>query len=182
MKVILFVGLNLRLEIPVLNSKFLRYSTTKFYSIGSISSYSMLKIKNMGNSLHDLVSILKGKSRFNSNIFSTTFFSGAYSNMLKPTSVYFVIGQSFYTLFNSFFLYDFCKAFLSKFFNNSSCLNLFNNVGVINSLLYGFGNVQQHVKASNSFVFLESVDESLFLNKMDFLSNEHFVVYKGCFF
>jgi len=62
MKIVLFIGLNLRLEIPVLNSRFLRYSNVKFFSVGPISSYSLAKIKNIGNSFYDLVNIFKGKS------------------------------------------------------------------------------------------------------------------------
>jgi len=116
------------------------------------------------------------------SVFSVGFLNGLYSNLVKPNNVYFVVGQSFYNTFNSFFIHDFCRTFFFGFFKNSGCLNLFSNVGIINSLVYGFNNVKQNTKTVSSFIFLESMDDSVLLNKMDFASKENFVVYKGCFF
>ena len=180
LKIILFVGLNLRTEIPVLNSKLLKYTNIKFFNIGFINSYSLLKIKNLGNNFVDLLKIFSGQNQFNYTLFFNTYLNSSFASHIKYNSVCFFFGRNFYNIVNSFFIFEFCKSFANKFFFNSFVLNLFNSVGIINSLLIGC-NVRLLTHLSG-FLFLESVDDTMFLNRINNDHFETFVIYRGPFF
>jgi hypothetical protein len=177
---VLFLGLNLRLEIPVLNSKLLKHNNIKFFSIGLLNSYSNIKIKNSGNNLFSFIEILKGKNKFNLNILFKSFLNSVYTNYTKYSNICFFFGQSFYMLNNNFYLFKICQEFIKLNFVNSFCINLFNNIGVIN--YYLLGNKKKQISFKNTqFIFLDSIDDYVFLNKFKNLKN-NFFVYRGFFF
>jgi len=180
-KLILFVGINLRTEIPVLNSKLLKHNNIKFFNIGPLTSYSLIKIKNQGNSVYDIISVLKGKNSLNLLFFFKTYLNSVFLNLLKSSNIYFLFGQGFYNSTNNFFLFDYCKSFLQKFFFSSYVSNLFSAVGVINQLIVATVYVSKTLFASNSFIYLESIDDSLFINKIN-TSSGNFITYRGHFF
>jgi hypothetical protein len=181
-KIILFIGLNLRVEIPILSSRLMKYNNIKFYNIGHINTYSLLKIKNISNNIFDFLTIFRGKNVLNIHLFFKSYLASVYINFIKLTNICFFFGQSFYNIENNFFLFNYSKYFFNKFFINSFNLNLFSNVGVINLLLVGgYYSFKNDELKRSSFVFFEALDEILSLNKITkFIDN--FIVYRGSFF
>jgi hypothetical protein len=177
---VLFLGINLRLEIPVLNSKLLKYNNIKFFNIGLLNSYTFTKIKNIGNNLLNFIDILKGKSSFNLNIFYKSFINSIYAYYNKINGICFFFGQSFYNINNNFYLFNITKEFIKNNFINSFCTNLFNSIGIINYYLLG-NNKKFFFFKKTQFIFFDMIDDNSFLNKFKFLNNS-FIVYRGSFF
>jgi hypothetical protein len=179
LKIILLLGLNLRLELPVLNSKLLKYKNIKLFNIGILNSYNYSNIKCIGNNLDAFLQILKGKNSFNKLIFFNSFLTSVFSFYFKLNNICFFFGLSFYSIKYNFFLFNYTKNFFSKFLN-SYCLNIFNNVGIINFYLIGYYKIKNIIKNSQ-FIFLDFIDDFYFFNKLKKFSN-NFLVYRGSFF
>jgi len=100
-----FFGLNTRLESPILNSRlrklYLLNDNLKFYGFGVNSSYLNLPLKIYGNSIKNLIIILKSKFIFNKDILFSFFNYSIYNNFLKKDQFIFFFGVSFFSQINS---------------------------------------------------------------------------------
>jgi hypothetical protein len=103
---LLIIGSNPRLEAPLLNSRlrknYLKNSNFKVYSIGLALNYLTYPIKNIGNSIINLLKFLKGnmleiKYFLFQDFFNLTFFN----NLKKPLSLNILIGNSILTRLDS---------------------------------------------------------------------------------
>jgi hypothetical protein len=67
---VIFIGLNLRLEAPLINSRLRKnYKNSKFFSFGLCVNYLTFLVKNLGNSAKLLLLFLEGKLKFLFNFF-----------------------------------------------------------------------------------------------------------------
>jgi hypothetical protein len=182
-KILLMVSLNLRLEMPILNSKLLRKKDKiLFYNIGNVGYFYSNYFKFLGNSIFDVINFIYGKTILNKEIFNISFNLNIFNNVLiKPIGLQVLIGQSFYFIKNSFILFNKIKVYLENTCNKSSCNNLFSNVGILNYLNINY--LKKFVINNNvsNFYFLNNVDNFNFLK---ILNNKkgNFVVYRGSFF
>jgi hypothetical protein len=115
-KLLLLISLNLRLEMPILNSKFLRKKDKiKFYSIGNVGYFYSNYFKFLGNSVLDVVNFIYGKTFLNKEIFNLFSFDlNVFNNKIKPVGLQILIGQSFYFIKNSLMLFNNLKGYLEK--------------------------------------------------------------------
>ena len=183
-KIILLIALNLRLEMPILNSKLLRKKDkVLLYSVGNTGYFYSNYFKFLGNNILDVINFIYGKTILNKELYNIFLFDFSIFNKkkFKPSGLYIVIGQSFYIIKNSFLLFDFIKSYIKQYFNFSKCSNLFTNSSVLNYL--NISHLKQFLfKNVASFYFLNNVDNYYFLKSLDFLKKENFIVYKGSFF
>jgi hypothetical protein len=116
-RIILLVSLNLRLEIPILNSKLLRKKDNiTFFSIGINGFYYSNVIKHLGNSVNDIVNFIKGKTLLNKELYFLSFGYNIFNNhKIKPIGLQVLIGQSFYLIRNSFYLFKVLQNYIAKY-------------------------------------------------------------------
>lgn len=181
-KILLMVSLNLRLEMPILNSKLLRKKEKiLFYSIGNVGYFYSNYFKYLGNNVLDIINFVYGRTILNKELFNNFSFDlNVFNQKFKPNGLQVLIGQSFYFIKNSFMLYNIIKKYVNNNYIFSWCNNLFSNVGILNYL-----NIN-HLK---KFIFNNKDSSMYFLNNIDnyyFLKNikkeNNFIVYRGSFF
>jgi hypothetical protein len=179
-KILLLVSINLRLEIPILNSKLMRKKEKiKFFSLGISGFYYSNSIKHLGNSVKDVIDFIKGKTLLNKELHSLVFNFNVFNTLkLKAISFQILVGQSFYVIKNSFYLFKMLQNYVLKYCIFSKCNNLFVNVGYLNYLNSNYIKKKIDLE-KQSFYFLNNVDNFNFLNK---IKNNNFIVYRGCFF
>jgi hypothetical protein len=109
-RIIFLVGLNLRVEIPILNSKLRKLmSSIKIFYIGLMGSYLANNgIVYIGNSINDLISVIKGKNKVNLVLFNNTCFPSFFF-YYKIIGVVFLFGQSFYKIKLNFNIFKYMK-------------------------------------------------------------------------
>ena len=184
-KILLMISLNLRLEMPILNSKLLRKKDKiLFYSIGIVGYFYSNFFKYLGNSIFDVVNFIYGKTLLNKEIFNISFDFNVFNNsLIKPIGLQILIGQTFYFIKNSFILFKKIKNYIVSIFNKSSCYNLFSNVDILNYLNINYLNNSYLNNSRPSFYFLNNVDNLNFLKNINYQYNKaNFLVYRGSFF
>jgi Molybdopterin oxidoreductase len=179
-KILLLISLNLRLEIPILNSKFFRRKEQiKFFSIGITGYYYSNNIKHIGNNVNDIMKLLLGKTVFSKELFFLSFEYSQFNFFLKPIGLQILVGQTFFSIKNAFYLFKVLKNYVNKYCNNSWCNVLIFDVGKINFLFSNY--IKKPINfINNMFLFLNNVDTFNFLNK--FIDKNNYIVYRGCFF
>jgi hypothetical protein len=102
-----FICLNSRLESPILNSRLRKLSSLndnlKFYGFGINSSYLNLKINLYGNSIFQLLNVLKSKSNFNKDVLSRGYSYSVFNNHIKKNKFLFLFGVGFFRSCNGLF-------------------------------------------------------------------------------
>jgi len=183
-KYLLMISLNLRLEMPILNSKFLRKKDKiKFYNIGTVGYFYSNYFKYLGNSSLDVINFVYGKTILNKELYNSfSFDMNIFNNSkVKPHGFQILIGQSFYFIKNSFILFSKIKFYVQKYFNYSSCNNLFSNVSVLNFLnLNHLKKFKRFANMQSSLYFLNNVDNYFYLKNIS--KENSFIVYRGSFF
>lgn len=121
----LFIVLNLRLKMPLLNTKLrqqLKKKKIKIFSIGFISFDISFDMLNLGNSFLKFFLILKNKSKFNlytsyfSFFISSFFYNYLFYNYYKKIVLF--IGENLFFFKNAYkLLLNFCFNFKIKFNN-----------------------------------------------------------------
>jgi len=177
-----FFGLNTRLESPILNSRlrklYLLNDNLKFYGFGVNSSYLNLPLKIYGNSIKNLIIILKSKFIFNKDILFSFFNYSIYNNFLKKDQFIFFFGVSFFSQINSSNFFNlFCNWINKNFFYNVAVIFPF--VGYLSFFEYNSG-LNKFFFNKNNFIYLSNVDDINFINSFSNLNN--FCVYNGSFF
>lgn len=183
LKNVVFISLNLRLEMPLLNSKFFRLKNSlNLYSVGCNGHVLNYNIKMIGNNSFDLIDLVFGKNFLNKSLFYRSFYKNSFSFSAKAAiKVFFLFGQSFYKNPKAFLLFNYFKYNITNILN-ARCLNTFSSVGLLNSLIYGSNKLNRYNKSiNNTFVFLDSVDNFEFLSKIN-INKSNFIIYKGSFF
>lgn len=182
---LLFIGTNIRLELPLMNSKLRKCINNnkkiKIFYVGLSNSYNNVPVISCGNSIFDLINIFKGKNiAFSKNIFvKSIFYSLFTTNNLKY--MYFrvfiknginnvnIIKVFFEKIFNKYFFFK-----INNLIDNISFLNIFEN-----------GNYRLNDRVYNNlekrFIFFENINEHLVFNYLKISKND-FVIYHGQFF
>jgi hypothetical protein len=182
---LLFIGTNIRLELPLMNSKLRKYINNnkriKIFYVGLSNSYNNVPVISCGNSIIDLINIFKGKNiAFSKNIFVKSIFCSLFTtNNLKY--IYFrvfmkndinnvnIIKVFFEKIFNKYFFFK-----INNLIDNISFLNIFENGNYrLNDSVYS--------KLEKRFIFFENVDEQSVFNHLKISKND-FVIYHGQFF
>lgn len=182
----LMISLNLRLEMPILNSKLMRKKDKiSFYTIGNVGYFYSNYFKYLGNTILDIKNFIYGKTLLNKelfNIFSFGFNIFSFNKILKPKGLQIIIGNSFYFIKNSFLLYNKIKEYVQNNYNFSYCNNLFSNVSILNYLNFNYLNKFKFIDNNkSSLYFLNNVDNYLYFLKNINKEND-FIIYKGSFF
>lgn len=178
MNVVVFVSLNLRVEFPLLNSRFNKLrNKIRFYCFGVFGFCVSSFIKNVGNSIFDLVKFLYGSHYLNRILFYNSFYFSSFFLNRKIFGIYFFFGMSF--SFNTVsFLFKQLKLFVTTKFVDSHCLNLIVSVGMLNFLsVIRLKNVKNKLYYENSFLWFENV---LKFDMSKCIGN--FIVYRGLYF
>jgi len=166
-KVYIIVGLNLRLENPVLNIKLRKLSKKKNVLIGYIGSYfdSTYNMVNLGNNLDIIKKIFTGKHWFCSYLSQ---FNKNNLNYELQNEISFIFGQEFFNKYNSINLYNNLKNL--KFKNFKISFNtLLSHSGYINALELGFNNtinINNNDHRSNLY-YLIGTESNNNINKND---------------
>ena len=167
-KNLLFIGTNMRLELPLLNSKLRKYINNnkriKIFYVGLSNSYNNIPIISCGNSILDLINIFKGKNvSFSKNIFIKSISYSLFVNDIR--CIYFRIfiknninniniKASFDKIFNKYF---FLK--VNYLIDDISFLNILENGN------YRF-NDYMYNKLEKRFISLENVNEQSLINSL----------------
>jgi NADH-quinone oxidoreductase subunit G len=81
---VLFLGLNIRLEIPLLNARlrkaYMAYDFFSAYSMGCSLNFLTYPVQNISNSFSDILNMFEGKTAFSTNAFLHDFFGLVYFN------------------------------------------------------------------------------------------------------
>lgn len=179
---IVFIGINLRIELPLFNSKLRKLNNARLYSIGLNASFMNFNIKNYGFSINNVLNVIKGKNKLNIELIAANYVYTSFIKYIKNGNVSFIFGNSFSMLGNSSTVFKFLKKFVNTVLLYSQCFYLFNNVGIINYLF--LNNVSNSVSKflMPKFYFFEAVDDYLFLKKFASSVCNNFIVYHGSFF
>lgn len=177
-----FFGLNSRLESPILNSRlrklYLLNDNLMFYGFGVNSSYLNLPIKIFGNSLFNILDVLKSKFIFNKEVLFTSYSYSIFNSFLKKTKFVFFFGISFFYVFNNFIFFNLFKQWVNiNFFSKISVIFPF--IGYL-SFFEMSSNFNKFLINSNNFVYFSNVDDLNFLNLFKRFKN--YIVYSGHFF
>lgn len=178
----IFFCLNTRLESPILNSRlrklYLLNDNLKFYGFGVNSSYLNLPITIYGNSIFNLLSIIKSKIIFNKELLFKSYNYSTFNVFLKKDKFSFFFGIGFFYFFNSSNLLDLFRVWINKnFFSNISVIFPF--VGYISFFEFN-GLFNKILLNKNNFIYLSNVDDINFLNK--FVKLNSLYIYNGSFF
>jgi NADH dehydrogenase/NADH:ubiquinone oxidoreductase subunit G len=180
-KFLLMISLNLRLEMPILNSKLMRKKDKiTFYSIGNVGYFYSNYFKYLGNSVLEIIKFIFGKTELNKQVFNIFSFDvNIFNKKFKPSGLNILIGQSFYFIKNSFMLYNKLKLYVYDNFNFSWCSNLFSNVSVLNYL--NLNHLKRFVFNNKSgLYFLNNVDNYYYSKNIN--KENNFIIYRGSFF
>lgn len=184
LNIFLFVGLNLRLESPLLNSKFRKlYLKNKFnfffFSLGQSLNYLSYPLIHLGNSMNLLYNILIFRSIFLKDIIlfdflSFNFFFDFFFSFSKFSILF---GSFFYKRFDSLNLYSSFNFFFSFTFF------LYYNLFIISSFLGNISNLEVNF-FNNNFDFFSNFTYLFYLYGLDdffYLNNSSFFIYHGPF-
>jgi hypothetical protein len=164
------IGLNLRLESPLLNIRLKFISNkkdVKVFTIGSAFNNNYF-LYNFSNNISELVKIFEGKSLLNSIIIST------FNN-------FFLIGESFLNLFKNNFLFSNFFNYLKNNFNysflNNNVLNILNNDLNLEHNLNNFSDkTYKYASSIDEIVYSLNID-GFFFNKNN--QNKLFHIFQG---
>jgi len=183
----LFIGLNLRLEAPLLNARLRKNYVnnlveTSYYSLGFALDYLTFPVQNLGNSASSLLRLLEGKFAFYSKFtqFSLRNFSHFFSIQLKAfLKPLILIGStifhrkdsnsiafSLFSLTNNVFFHDFAIYFISDFLGKLSFFD-------INCQ----GRLSKYKTIYSSFTLLLGVHSSLYRPNYE----KSFTVFQGSY-
>jgi len=179
-----FVGTNIRLELPLLNSKLRKYINNynkriKVFYIGLSNSYNNVPVISCGNSIFDFVNVLKGKNNLNKIILFKSIFCSLFTGNKQQFNRLRIFIR------NSICFSNVLKIFLEKILSKFLILKIniiFNDISYLS--IYEKNNYRIdriYTYFRRKFIFLENVDEH-FLDNFYLNSNEDFVVYHGQFF
>jgi hypothetical protein len=184
-KNLLLIGINMRLELPLMNSKLRKYVNSnnriKIFYVGLSNSYNNLPIISCGNSMFDIVNIFKGKNiAFSKNIFIKSIFYSLFTkNKFKYMYLRVFINNEinnnaniikilFEKIFNKYFFFK-----INNLITNISLLNIFENGNyMLDNCVYN--------KLKKKFIFFENVNEQLIFNHLKISKND-FVISHGQF-
>jgi hypothetical protein len=184
LKIIMFVGINIRLELPLMNAKLRKLmliygKRIKLYNIGLSNSYNNIPLFNVGNSIEEFFKMLKGKSKVNLDILNTTVLSGLPNTInLKYKNFKIFFGSMAYNLVKD------ARFYIEKMMNNYYFFSIniiYPNISMYNIAEYNNirrDNIYNFLR--DRFIFLENVDDQHFLNSLNIKEND-FVVYHGHF-
>jgi len=177
-----FFCLNTRLESPILNSRlrklYLLNDSLKFYGFGVNNSYLNLPINIYGNSVFNLINIVKSKIVFNKELLFKFYNYSAFNIFLKKDKFSFFFGIGFFYFFNSSNLLDLFKNLINNnFFSNVSIIFPF--VGYLSFFEYNSG-INKFLLNTKNFIYLSNIDDINFLNK--FIKLNSYFIYNGSFF
>jgi len=194
---VLFIGLNIRLEIPLLNLRlrkaYMLYDFFSAYSIGCSLNFLTYPVQNISNSFSDIVNLFEGKSAYSSNFFLIDFFSLVFFNYnLRILDLF--IGLTF-SLVN--FVYYAKHIVLNAFLfmrnlhlNISNLHLVFSKIGNISMLEFGVvknflalpANLFRGTPAVKSKPILYFVGLDLDVIKLNLFNQSAFLVYQGFFY
>lgn len=171
-KIILIVGLNLKLENPILNIKLKELSKKKNILIGYIGSHynENVKMINLGNNLKVFKNIVEGKHWFCSHINNFLLKNDKnfkIKNSLK-NNISIIYGKDFLSNKNSKNIYSYIKKLKRnniKFKQNT----LLPYSGNINTLELGFNSIIKIAPKNNSLFYLNGTDFNKYVTEKDFV-------------
>lgn len=188
---IIFIGTNLRMELPLVNLKIRKnYIENEYFnsfSFGLSLNYLTFPVKNLGNSIYSLIKFLEGKFYLNFIVFLYNFYNVNFYNVNYIKNINFFIGMSvlnridsnsilfgFLNLFNKFKLYDYSNLnLISKFLGRISSFE----IGILQGLNSNMLNQKIYKKAINHYCGID-----LDVSKIYNLSKENINIYQGSFY
>lgn len=173
-KKILIIGLNLRLESPLLNIFFkdlVNKNLLKIYNIGSAYNYNYYNY-NFGNNPLEIYKFFEGKSFLN-NIFKNS----NEKNLILIGNSFLNRNDFFTNIFDNFFYLN-KKNFIVKLLNIYNTNNIINELNLLNNISK-FSDISLSEKKQlnlekNNLLYLMNTD-SIFFNKI----NAYFIIYQG---
>lgn len=162
----LFLGTNLRMELPLLNTKIKsiysrNYYNINLYSFGLALDYLTFPVNNIGNSSKSLLSLVEGRLKYNFIIFYTDFLNINYysQNIIKKYN--FFIGRSILNRIDS-------DNILFSFINLFNILNCY-NLQQFNILPRFLGRI-----TSYELNLLPGIYSYMLVNKLNTFSINHY--------
>jgi len=181
---ILFVGINIRLQLPLLNARLRKLISNypnriKVYYIGLSNSYHNIPLISGGNCLFEFINVLRGRNKINCEINYKGIMHSLFVNF-KLSNLMIFFKDSLYNS-KMFDIKNYVNNFLSHFVYLKSSL-IYNDISILNIFEL---NVLNTIKSTNLLVndrliFLENVDDQYFLSALKIMKND-FVIYHGQF-
>jgi len=177
------VNLNLRVEIPLLNSKLKKKMMKNNFNIYNFSGKDVLG-KFLNNDFLNYSNIFSFRQKLCYFLLFFTFLYICFNFLKNLVSVKFFFGWNFfqrnYFFFNNLFLK------LTNKYNIITYNIILSTISLINYFEFFYVKISNiNLNLYNSFVFLAQVDDELFLNKLYLLKDKDinsFFVYSGSFF
>jgi len=183
---ILFIGLNIRIELPLLNAKLRKLISSygkriKIFYIGLSNSYNNIHVITYGNSLFDFYNMIKGKNNINLKFF----FRGILPSLFKKNDLKFINLTIFFksNFFNNFVTK--LSWYITRLFSNFLELKfkvIHNNISLLS--IYEVNNYKSNKgfnNLNNRFIFLENMDDQQFLSVLQIKKENDFLIYHGQF-
>jgi len=186
--IVLLVGTNLRVEMPLLNSRLRKnYLLTNkqlpVYSLGLAIDHLTYPVINLGNSISSLKNLLEGKNFFLRELFFTDFNTTAFLNFKRfKVSPKIFLGNAVLNRIDGFSIYNAIAKAFGRIFKNSissTYLNVISyQLGKISANEIGLSGVNSYFSADNklSFSYLCGVD-NFYINT----NGASLLVYQGIF-
>jgi NADH dehydrogenase/NADH:ubiquinone oxidoreductase subunit G len=176
---LVLIGLNLRVELPLLNSRVKRLLNNKngfkIFTFG----YSEYPKVNVGNDLRSFTKFINSKNKLNINLFFNKLSFCVYNIKFLVGNVNFLFGANFF-IKNNFNLFNNLNYFLQNKNLQHKVNILVSNLTYLNCIELGL-NFKKYLKFENSLIFLKNVDDEIFLKKLEKAKNI-FAIYSGSFF
>jgi hypothetical protein len=179
---IIFIGLNLRNEIPVLNSKI-----KKLIKKGNINIYNYFNDNNygffIGNNIFDLFKLIASKSIVNLKLFSSRIYFNIFNFFNNFLNLNILFGLSFIKNVKNF-----SKNKILNYFNtyckSLNCYNLLSNLAYISFFEIGLKYKELNInELDKNLIIMLNIDNDLFLNNLFFKRNSNnFFIYLGSYF
>jgi hypothetical protein len=194
-----FLGINLRIVMPLLNSllrQLIKKKFVKIFTIGNIISDISFNIINLGNNFLSFIFLLEQKSKFNLYYFYSSFFLSNFKKFIKGFIKYkaILIGENFFFFKQA---YKIISKFISTFNYKLNMiyvlfvyisklhyqeLNLKNNTFLNNKFFYNLDFEYNIKKKKSDFSIIQTTN---FFNSISFynliIPTSNFFEYKGLY-
>jgi hypothetical protein len=180
MENLIIIGINLRVELPILNSKLRKRVNNKSINIFNFFNKNMLGMF-INNDLYNFVKYLYFRNKLNIYLFFKIYSLLVFNFERKLESLNFFFGIKF--LFqNKFEFNNYVYFFFFKYVNFIKFTIIISNISLINFFEVGLKYSFYCFYAMNrSFIFLNNIDSTISLKQI-YRRGSNYVIYNGSYF
>lgn len=172
---ILIIGLNLRIELPLLNTK-INKKIVK-YKTKILSNFENFNF-SFNNNLLNLKSLIASKKKLNSLLLYKKINLCTFYLKNNYNSLSFLFGLNYFVNNNKYLLNTIYRKF-TRYYKNFIVYLAISNISYLNNFEFN-KSFKNYTNIKNSLIFLNNIDDEIFVNSL--INKNNFIVYNGSFF